>query len=169
MSEEQRLYAETIRQIHHVNPGVAEWCLGAFGPQHHDTLVFSCQRLRSEIRIIDYGPGIAPQRKEKIFVPFQRLGDTDNTTGLGLGLALSKGFVEGMGGRLIAEDTPGGGLTMVISLRALGPDAVVGSPISLPPGQIDDSDVNVDQLIDTSTAADPMQEEDSQSREKGEE
>ncbi|KFI73037.1 osmosensitive K+ channel histidine kinase [Bifidobacterium minimum] len=138
-------------------------------PNRKIGISISAFRERVEIRIIDYGPGIAPQRKEKIFVPFQRLGDTDNTTGLGLGLALSKGFVEGMGGRLIAEDTPGGGLTMVISLRALGPDAVVGSPISLPPGQIDDSDVNVDQLIDTSTAADPMQEEDSQSREKGEE
>jgi two-component system sensor histidine kinase KdpD len=51
-----------------------------------------------------------------VFVPFQRLGDTDNSTGLGLGLALSKGFVEGMGGTIEAEDTPGGGLTMVVSL-----------------------------------------------------
>ena len=51
-----------------------------------------------------------------MFTPFQRLGDVDNTTGLGLGLALSKGFTEGMGGSLRPEDTPGGGLTMVISL-----------------------------------------------------
>jgi two-component system sensor histidine kinase KdpD len=71
-----------------------------------------------EIRIADRGVGVAPDRREDIFVPFQRLGDTDNTTGLGLGLALSKGFVEGMAGTLVAEDTPGGGLTMVISLRA---------------------------------------------------
>jgi len=71
-----------------------------------------------EIRIADRGPGVATERKDDIFVPFQRLGDTDNTTGLGLGLALSKGFVEGMAGSLHAEDTPGGGLTMVISLPA---------------------------------------------------
>jgi two-component system sensor histidine kinase KdpD len=71
-----------------------------------------------EIRIADRGVGVAPDRREDIFVPFQRLGDTDNTTGLGLGLALSKGFVEGMAGTLVAEDTPGGGLTMVISLPA---------------------------------------------------
>ncbi|RFA21142.1 sensor histidine kinase [Subtercola boreus] len=71
-----------------------------------------------EIRIADQGPGIAPERREEIFVPFQRLGDTDNLTGLGLGLALSKGFVEGMGGTLEADDTPGGGLTMVIALPA---------------------------------------------------
>jgi two-component system sensor histidine kinase KdpD len=71
-----------------------------------------------EIRIADRGPGVATERKDDIFVPFQRLGDTDNTTGLGLGLALSKGFVEGMAGSLHAEDTPGGGLTMVITLPA---------------------------------------------------
>jgi two-component system sensor histidine kinase KdpD len=71
-----------------------------------------------EIRIADRGVGVSPDRREDIFVPFQRLGDTDNTTGLGLGLALSKGFVEGMAGTLVAEDTPGGGLTMVICLPA---------------------------------------------------
>ena len=56
-----------------------------------------------------------------MFAPFQRLGDTDNTTGLGLGLALSKGFTEGMGGTLTPEDTPGGGLTMVIALPVAAP------------------------------------------------
>jgi two-component system sensor histidine kinase KdpD len=71
-----------------------------------------------EIRIADRGPGIAADRRDEIFQPFQRLGDTDNTTGLGLGLALSKGFTEGMGGTLQADDTPGGGLTMVVSLPA---------------------------------------------------
>ena len=79
-----------------------------------------------EIRIADRGPGVAMERKDDIFVPFQRLGDTDNTTGLGLGLALSKGFVEGMAGSLHAEDTPGGGLTMVISLPAAS--ATVADP-----------------------------------------
>ncbi|MCU1420592.1 MAG: histidine kinase [Microbacteriaceae bacterium] len=69
-----------------------------------------------EIRVADTGPGVPPDRRDDIFVPFQRLGDTDNSTGLGLGLALSKGFVEGMGGTLRADDTPGGGLTMVIAL-----------------------------------------------------
>ena len=51
-----------------------------------------------------------------MFVPFQRLGDTDNTTGVGLGLALSRGLTEAMGGTLTADDTPGGGLTMTVSL-----------------------------------------------------
>ncbi|GGF24306.1 ATP-binding protein [Subtercola lobariae] len=69
-----------------------------------------------QLRIIDRGPGIPPERLTDAFQPFQRLGDTDNTTGVGLGLALSRGFVEAMNGTLEAEDTPGGGLTMVITL-----------------------------------------------------
>lgn len=69
-----------------------------------------------EIRVADAGKGVSDERKQEIFLPFQRVGDTDNTTGIGLGLALTKGFVEGMGGELTVEDTPAGGLTMVISL-----------------------------------------------------
>ncbi|WP_345764545.1 DUF4118 domain-containing protein [Diaminobutyricibacter sp. McL0608] len=76
-----------------------------------------------EVRIVDHGPGIPEARRDAVFVPFQRLGDTDNTTGIGLGLALSKGFVEGMGGTLATEDTPGGGLTMVVSLPTAGRSA----------------------------------------------
>ncbi|WP_382308140.1 ATP-binding protein [Herbiconiux sp. UC225_62] len=69
-----------------------------------------------QLRVVDRGPGIPADRRDDVFVPFQRLGDTDNLTGLGLGLALSKGFVEGMGGTLDTEETPGGGLTMVVTL-----------------------------------------------------
>lgn len=68
------------------------------------------------VAITDHGPGVAPARRDEMFAPFQRLGDTDNSAGLGLGLALSKGFTEGMGGTLTPEDTPGGGLTMVVTL-----------------------------------------------------
>lgn len=71
---------------------------------------------RVEIRVIDHGPGIAADRRGEVFQPFQRAGDIDNSTGLGLGLALSRGFVEAMHGTLEPEDTPGGGLTMVVSL-----------------------------------------------------
>ncbi len=73
---------------------------------------------RVELRVIDRGPGIPEQDRERMFVPFQRLGDTDNTTGVGLGLALSRGLTEAMDGTLAAEDTPGGGLTMTVSLPA---------------------------------------------------
>jgi two-component system, OmpR family, sensor histidine kinase KdpD len=71
-----------------------------------------------ELRIIDRGPGIPREQAGRMFVPFQRLGDTDNTTGIGLGLALSRGLTEAMDGTLTPEETPGGGLTMLLSLPA---------------------------------------------------
>lgn len=69
-----------------------------------------------ELHVIDHGRGVPENDKERIFTPFQRLGDTDNTAGLGIGLALSRGLVEAMGGTLTPHDTPEGGLTMVLSL-----------------------------------------------------
>jgi two-component system sensor histidine kinase KdpD len=71
-----------------------------------------------EIRVIDHGPGIPATDHERVFRPFQRLGDRDNTAGVGLGLALARGLVEAMGGELCPEDTPGGGLTMVVTVPA---------------------------------------------------
>ncbi len=73
---------------------------------------------RVEVRVTDHGPGLPPEDRDRVFEPFQRTGDNDNTTGLGLGLALSRGLAEAMGGTLTPEDTPGGGLTMVLSLAA---------------------------------------------------
>jgi two-component system, OmpR family, sensor histidine kinase KdpD len=73
---------------------------------------------RVELRVVDRGPGIPQEDRDRMFVPFQRLGDTDNTTGVGLGLALSRGLTEAMGGTLEPEETPGGGLTMSLSLPA---------------------------------------------------
>jgi two-component system sensor histidine kinase KdpD len=53
-----------------------------------------------------------------MFEPFRRLGDRSNDTGAGLGLAVASGFVEAMGGSVVVEDTPGGGLTVVLRLQA---------------------------------------------------
>jgi two-component system sensor histidine kinase KdpD len=74
---------------------------------------------RIELRVIDRGPGVSEEQTSQMFVPFQRLGDTDNTTGIGLGLALSRGLSEAMDGTLEPEETPGGGLTMALSLPAV--------------------------------------------------
>ena len=81
-------------------------------------LAASAHSDRVELRVVDRGPGIAAADRERVFKPFQRLGDTDNSTGIGLGLALSRGLTEAMGGELIADETPGGGLTMIVRLRA---------------------------------------------------
>jgi len=70
------------------------------------------------INVVDEGPGVAKGAAEQMFEPFQRLGDTDNSSGLGLGLSVAKGFVEAMGGTIAATDTPGGGLTVLVDLEA---------------------------------------------------
>ncbi|MGW5867877.1 ATP-binding protein [Streptomyces sp. NPDC055239] len=82
---------------------------------------------RVELRVVDRGPGVPDAAKDRIFEPFQRYGDAPRGAGVGLGLAVARGFVESMGGTLEAEDTPGGGLTMVLTLRA-----AAGGPPVLP-------------------------------------
>jgi K+-sensing histidine kinase KdpD len=68
------------------------------------------------VEVVDHGPGVAPDRLEEIFAPFQHFGDR-TTTGVGLGLAIARGFTEAMSGTLAASPTPGGGLTMTITLE----------------------------------------------------
>jgi two-component system sensor histidine kinase KdpD len=70
------------------------------------------------INVIDEGPGIPHGTEDQLFESFQRLGDHDNTSGVGLGMSVAHGFVEAMGGTIAASDTPGGGLTVVVDLAA---------------------------------------------------
>lgn len=70
------------------------------------------------LRIIDHGPGIPAADRERVFAPFQRLHDRTTDHGLGLGLAIARGFTEAMGGSLAPTETPGGGLTMTLTLPA---------------------------------------------------
>ncbi|KOG33819.1 MULTISPECIES: sensor histidine kinase [Streptomyces] len=86
---------------------------------------------RVELRVVDRGPGVPDDAKDGIFEPFQRFGDAPRGSGVGLGLAVARGFVESMGGTLGAEDTPGGGLTMVLTLRA-APGGPPAPPADLP-------------------------------------
>jgi two-component system sensor histidine kinase KdpD len=87
--------------------------------------------LRVELRIIDRGPGIPVADRERVFQPFQRLGDRSNDAGAGLGLAIARGFVEVIGGRLEVDDTPGGGSTFTIILPMThDPSSVESNPAS---------------------------------------
>ncbi|MDO9457345.1 DUF4118 domain-containing protein [Nocardioides sp.] len=70
---------------------------------------------RVEVMVVDRGPGVPAEQRAAMFEPFQRLSDT-TPGGLGLGLAVARGLTEALEGELSAEDTPGGGLTMVLSL-----------------------------------------------------
>ena len=71
-----------------------------------------------DVRVVDQGAGVPAADVERLFMPFQRLGDSSSDEGVGLGLAVAKGFVEAMGGEIEVESTPGGGLTIVTRLRA---------------------------------------------------
>lgn len=73
---------------------------------------------RASITVADSGPGIARGAETTMFDAFQRLGDRNNTVGVGLGLSVVRGFVEAMGGKVDASDTPGGGLTITVDLQA---------------------------------------------------
>ena len=87
-------------------------------------------RARSEggsvlLEIVDHGRGVPDELKQTIFEPFRRLdarepGAAVGTApaGVGLGLAVVKGFLDTMGGVVAAADTPGGGLTMRVTLPA---------------------------------------------------
>jgi two-component system sensor histidine kinase KdpD len=81
------------------------------------------------LEVADHGPGVPDELKERIFEPFERVGDRH--PGVGLGLAVARGFAEAMGGRIGASDTPGGGLTVRVTLPAADQDrAAPGAPRS---------------------------------------
>jgi K+-sensing histidine kinase KdpD len=71
------------------------------------------------ISVIDSGPGVPAADWERMFTPFQRLGDHRSDSGVGLGLAIARGFSEAIGGSLVPSSTPGGGLTMTVQLTLM--------------------------------------------------
>ena len=81
------------------------------------------------LEVVDHGPGVPDEQKELIFEPFERAGGRH--PGVGLGLAVARGFAEAMGGRIGAFDTPGGGLTVRVTLPAASADrSELGAPRS---------------------------------------
>jgi len=70
--------------------------------------------------VVDNGPGIPPVHRDSVFAPFQRRDDLATSTGggVGLGLAIARGFTEAMHGTIRLDDTPGGGLTAVVAVPA---------------------------------------------------
>jgi two-component system sensor histidine kinase KdpD len=67
-----------------------------------------------EIRVIDRGPGVAPEYREKIFEEFVRVEGAPDSTGSGLGLAIARALVVAHGGTIRVTDTTGGGATFVV-------------------------------------------------------
>jgi two-component system sensor histidine kinase KdpD len=90
---------------------------------------------RIDLRISDRGPGIPLDSRETVFQPFQRLGDSAGSEGVGLGLAVSRGLLEAMGNEMIIDDTPGGGTTVVIGFKIAGP-IVVPEALAPEPGRV---------------------------------
>jgi len=91
----------------------------AWSPPHEKVRVCAGEVSgRVDLQVVDKGPGIPRAERDRVFQPFQRLGDSGPRTGLGLGLAVAYGFVEAMGAELLIEDTPAGGTTVVLSLPA---------------------------------------------------
>ncbi|WP_105967885.1 sensor histidine kinase [Streptomyces geranii] len=115
---------ETLPMVH-VDRGLLERAVAnvvenavKYSPPDEKVLVAaSALADRVEVRVVDRGPGVPDDAKDRIFEPFQRHGDSPRGAGVGLGLAVARGFVEAVGGTLHAEDTPGGGLTMVLTVR----------------------------------------------------
>jgi signal transduction histidine kinase len=124
------------------DPGLLERVLAnlfanalAYSPPGRPPAMYARQANGSVIlEITDHGPGVPDALKERMFEPFERLDATRRearTTGngVGLGLAVVKGFLDTMGGSVAAADTPGGGLTIQVSLPAAtrAPGAVVAA------------------------------------------
>ncbi|WP_026555851.1 DUF4118 domain-containing protein [Arthrobacter sp. 35W] len=113
----ERVLANIIENAVKYAPGSEILIVGSVGGAGWSTID---GQPASELRIIDRGRGVPADAVVAMFAPFQRLDDVSygaaGGTGVGLGLAVAKGFTETMGGVLEAEETPGGGLTMVVRL-----------------------------------------------------
>ncbi|STD04170.1 Sensor protein KdpD [Dermatophilus congolensis] len=148
ITEEARTCAAAISEPHRIrihttgptpgwaDPGLLDRCLANllenalhYSPPEHDvTIDIGVIAQRTQIRVVDTGPGVPTEDLERIFAPFQRRGDAPSGDGVGLGLAVARGLAETMGATITADETPGGGLTMTIDLPTTPPPpAATGS------------------------------------------
>jgi len=100
---ERSLYNVVTNALHHAGGLPVRVTVGVVGSEIH-------------MCIIDRGPGIPHDMRGRVMAPFQQLGDARSADGVGLGMSIAQGFVEAMHGRLELDDTPGGGLTVIIAL-----------------------------------------------------
>ena len=117
-----------------------------YSPDHTEVTISAAAKDGTvAISIIDHGPGIPAAERQRAFEPFQRLDGPPEVEGVGLGLAVARGFIDAMDGTLAVQDTPGGGTTMVIVLAqadeavrdVMGLQEVEAAPAPLLPGSAD--------------------------------
>jgi two-component system sensor histidine kinase KdpD len=102
---ERSLHNVVTNALHHAGDSPVRLTVGLVGHEIH-------------ICVVDRGPGISKDLRTKVMAPFQQLGDDRSADGVGLGMSIAQGFVQAMQGRLELDDTPGGGLTVIIALPA---------------------------------------------------
>jgi two-component system sensor histidine kinase KdpD len=78
---------------------------------------------RLVVRVVDRGPGIPENERERIFEPFYRAPGAGES-GSGLGLAIARGFIEANGGEVEVESLPGQGSSFVVSFAAPAGDGI---------------------------------------------
>jgi PAS domain S-box-containing protein len=109
----------------------------------HGSITLSCGESRDKgkltVLVADTGPGIAPELRERIFTPFERLGaEGSGVEGTGLGLALSLQLVQAMGGTIDLESEVGAGSTFSVTLPIVdGPAVQLGGINSCGPAPDD--------------------------------
>jgi len=88
-----------------------------FSPAGAEIVVSASLWHRSvQVRVVDQGPGIPQEDRERSFEPFVRRGDHGGRSGSGLGLAIARAIVLAHGGRIWIEGAPSGGTAVVFEL-----------------------------------------------------
>ncbi|MEY2522079.1 MAG: two-component system, OmpR family, sensor histidine kinase KdpD, partial [Ilumatobacteraceae bacterium] len=105
---ERSLHNVVTNALHHAGDSEVRLTVGVVGNEMH-------------VCTIDRGPGIPKDLRTKVMAPFQQLGDDRSADGVGLGMSIAQGFVQAMHGRLELDDTPGGGLTVIIAIPLVEP------------------------------------------------